>query len=139
LNEASNHLSMDRNENVELNEKKQKIQRLKSLTKKKDYYKVIGIKRDATSAEIKSAFRKLALKLHPDRIKDKKESEIAEKKLSELNQAYDILYDPEKRRKYDDGIDPDNPNSFGGGGSPFNFHTGGGSNRFTFNFGGFGF
>ena len=64
----------------------------------KDYYDVLGVARDASSEEIKKAFRKLALKYHPDKAKDKT---AAGAKFKEINEANEVLSDPEKRRKYD--------------------------------------
>jgi len=64
----------------------------------KDYYKILGVPRNATQEEIKKAYRRLALKYHPDRNKGNKE---AEEKFKEINEAYAVLSDPEKRRQYD--------------------------------------
>ena len=64
---------------------------------KRDYYEVLGISKNATSQEIKNAFRKLAMKYHPDK---NKESD-AEEKFKEINEAYENLYDEQKRSKYD--------------------------------------
>lgn len=64
----------------------------------KDYYAIIGVPRDASAEDIKKAFRKLARKHHPDVAKDKK---VAEEKFKEINEAYEVLGDPEKRGKYD--------------------------------------
>ena len=64
----------------------------------KDYYDVLGVARDASDEEIKKAFRKLARKYHPDVAKDKT---TAEAKFKEINEANEVLSDPEKRRKYD--------------------------------------
>jgi len=63
-----------------------------------DYYSVLGLNKNATSEEIKSAYRKLALKYHPDRNPGNKE---AEAKFKEINEAYEVLSDPEKKKKYD--------------------------------------
>lgn len=63
-----------------------------------DYYKVLGIDKSATTDEIKAAYRKLARKLHPDLNPDDKE---ANKKFQQLNEANEVLSDPEKRKKYD--------------------------------------
>jgi molecular chaperone DnaJ len=65
----------------------------------RDYYKVLGVERKASDAEIKSAFRKLARKFHPDVNPNNKE---AEAKFKELNEAYQVISDPEKRKKYDE-------------------------------------
>jgi DnaJ-class molecular chaperone len=64
----------------------------------RDYYKVIGVERGASEADIKRAYRKLARKYHPDVNPNNKD---AEAKFKELNEAYQVLSDPEKRKKYD--------------------------------------
>ena len=64
---------------------------------KKDYYKVLGVERDASAREIKKAFRNLALKYHPDKNPDKDTS----KKFRQIAEAYEILRDEDKRRQYD--------------------------------------
>ena len=64
----------------------------------KDYYETLGVAKTASADEIKKAFRKLARKHHPDVSKDKK---AAETKFKEINEAYEVLSDPEKRKKYD--------------------------------------
>lgn len=63
----------------------------------KDYYEILGVGKDATSSEIKKAFRRLAVKYHPDKNKEKD----AEEKFREIAKAYDVLSDKEKRKQYD--------------------------------------
>src|SRR5712671_2043452 len=64
----------------------------------KDYYATLGVSKTASHDEIRKAFRKLARQFHPDVAKDKKS---AESKFKEINEAYEVLSDPEKRQKYD--------------------------------------
>lgn len=64
----------------------------------KDYYSTLGVSKSASQDEIKKAYRKLALKYHPDRTKGDKEAEV---KFKEINEANDVLSDPDKRKKYD--------------------------------------
>src|SRR2546430_5376475 len=65
----------------------------------KDYYKILGVSKDASEKDIKQAYRKLARKYHPDVNPDNKE---AEEKFKEINEANEVLSDPEKRKKYDE-------------------------------------
>jgi curved DNA-binding protein len=66
---------------------------------KKDYYKILGVSRDADQKAIKKAYRRLAMKYHPDRNPGKEKE--ANEKFKEINEAYAVLGDPEKRRQYD--------------------------------------
>jgi curved DNA-binding protein len=85
----------------------------------KDYYKILGVARGASEAEIKSAFRKLALKYHPDRNPGDKS---AEEKFKEFNEAYEVLSDPQKRSRYDQL--GESYSSWQQGGRPGNFDWG---------------
>src|SRR5215510_7602440 len=67
-------------------------------TQKRDYYEVLGVARTATDEEIKRSYRKLAVKVHPDKNPD---DPHAEEKFKELGEAYDVLMDPDKRAAYD--------------------------------------
>jgi curved DNA-binding protein len=112
----------------------------------RDYYETLGVPKTATDDQIRSAFRKLARKFHPDVAKDKK---AAEEKFKEINEAYEVLGDSDKRKKYDQlGADWNRPGGFqpppgwqwegqqpGGG-----FHQwGGDGGGVQFEFGGTGF
>ena len=66
-----------------------------------DYYAILGVKKDATEAEIRKAYRKLALKWHPDKNPNNKEE--AEEKFKKINEAYSVLSDKNKRNQYDHG------------------------------------
>lgn len=89
------------------------------MTQKSDYYEILGVDRNASQEEIKKAYRKQALEWHPDRHKEDKE--LAEKKFKEINEAYQVLSDPQKRSAYDqfghDAFSPGGAASFSG--SPF--------------------
>ncbi|MFX0113651.1 MAG: DnaJ C-terminal domain-containing protein [Candidatus Hodarchaeota archaeon] len=70
-------------------------------SKKSDYYEVLGLRRGAGADEIKKAYRKAALKWHPDRFKTEKEKKAAEERFKEIGEAYAILSDPKKKQMYD--------------------------------------
>ncbi|CAF0929296.1 unnamed protein product [Didymodactylos carnosus] len=116
-----------------------RIQKLIKQSKKRDYYKILGIRRSANKAEILRAYRKHAIKWHPDKYEgeDKKK---AEKMFIDIAAAKEVLTDPEKRAKFDNGEDPLDAeeqaqqggfNPFGQGFNPFGGGNGGG---FTFRF-----
>ncbi len=93
---------------------------------KPDYYDILGVNKTASAEELKKAYRKQALEWHPDRHKDNKEA--AEKRFKEINEAYQILSDTQKRAAYDQyGHQAFAPG--GGGGGPF-----GGGNPFTYTY-----
>ena len=115
----------------------------------RDYYETLGVSKTASADEIKSAFRKLARKHHPDVAKPKDKA-AAEEKFKQINEAYEVLSDPEKRAKYDQlGADWNQPGGFQpppewarggpGGGGGFRRYAGGNGGGVEFEFGGTGF
>ena len=82
------------------------------MAQKRDYYEVLGVAKNATADEIKKAYRKLAVKYHPDRNPDDKD---AEEKFKEAAEAYDVLSDADKRARYDQFGHNMGPQGFGGG------------------------
>ncbi|KAH7029377.1 DnaJ domain-containing protein [Microdochium trichocladiopsis] len=127
----------------------QKAQLELKRSKTKDYYKVLGVARDADERQIKSAYRKLSKIHHPDKAaKQGLTKEDAEKKMASINEAYEVLSTPELRQRFDNGDDPNSNEpqqhgghpfgGFGGGGNPFMFQQGGGGGgpQFNFKFGG---
>ncbi len=127
-----------------------KARKLLNRSKQKDYYKVLGLDRDADDKEIKRAYRKATLRYHPDKAtKHGVTKEEAEKKMAAVNEAYEVLGDPELKARFDRGDDPNNQQQgnpfqgspFGGGGQSFFFGQSGfpGGGEFKFQRGGFQF
>jgi len=141
-----------------LNEMHQKASTLLKRSKQKDYYKVLGVSRDADEREIKRAYRKLTIKFHPDKASQQGLTiEEAQKKMATINEAYEVLSDPELKARFDRGDDPNDqqqqqgnpfqgsPFGHGPGGQPIFFQQrgggggGGGGQQFKFQAGGGGF
>ena len=139
---------------------RQKLQEAKlelKKSKRKDYYKIIGVGKDATPEEVKKAYKKQALLWHPDKHAsgDQADKDNADKMFKDIGEAYSVLSDPEKKKRYDDGADIDelnNPGHGGGGfhgdpndifnmffsgsgGHHFGHSSGGGGGGYTFRFG----
>ncbi|PWA65286.1 hypothetical protein CTI12_AA336110 [Artemisia annua] len=102
-----------------------------------DYYKILGVEKGAKDDDLKKAYRKLAMKWHPDKNPNNKKD--AEAKFKQISEAYDVLSDPQKRAVYDQygeeglkgGVPP--PDAANGPGGATYFSTGGGGTPFTFN------
>jgi len=123
--EASGRNSNDAHTRLE------KARRLLKQSRKKDYYKVLGVARDADARTIKKAYRKAAMKAHPDK-------GGSEQEMATVNEANEVLSNPELRARFDNGDDPndlDSQRGGPGGGHPFFFQGGGGG---PFGGGGFG-
>jgi DnaJ family protein C protein 3 len=150
LNKAKeNHPSHEH----KINEKLQSAHLELKRSKQKDYYKVLGVSRDASDRDIKKSYRTLTKVHHPDKATAKGASkEEAEKKMASINEAYEVLSDPELKARYDGGDDPNDPMARSGGspfegqgfpfggGQQFFFQQGGGGGGRTFQFqGGFPF
>jgi DnaJ homolog subfamily C member 3 len=118
-------------------QKLQEAQVLLKRSKQKDYYKVLGVDREADDRTIKRAYRNLVKLHHPDKAAGRGlTKEQAEKKMAQINEAYEVLSDPELKAKFDRGEDPNDPMAQQGGhpfqGSPF-----GGGQQFFFQQGAF--
>lgn len=93
-------------------------------SKRKDYYKILGVEKEASDNDIKKAYRKLAIVHHPDKNPD---DEDAAARFKEIGEAYETLSDGEKRARYDNGEDLIDPSEMFSGGSPFGGMGGGAS------------
>jgi DnaJ homolog subfamily C member 3 len=129
-------------------QKLQEVQVLQKRSKQKNYYKVLGVDRDADDRTIKRAYRNLVRQHHPDKSAGRGlTKEQAEKKMAQINEAYEVLSDSELKAKFDRGEDPNDPmaqqgghpfqgSPFGGGGQQFFFQqsgfSGGGQRQFKF-------
>ncbi|KAH8105446.1 hypothetical protein BXZ70DRAFT_1070055 [Cristinia sonorae] len=119
--------------NRDIHTRLQRAQKLLKQSKQKDYYKVLDVPRDADTKTIKKAFRRAAMKAHPDK-------GGSEAKMAAVNEAYEVLNNPELRARFDNGDDPNDPMAQqggfpfpgGAGGHPFAqfFQQGGGGNFF---------
>ena len=96
-----------------------------------DYYNTLGIPKNSSDADIKAAYRKMAMKHHPDRGGD-------EKKFKEVTEAYETLSDPQKKQMFDMGVDPNAQHTSYRQGSPFEFHFNTGNFEDVFSNFGFG-
>lgn len=109
-------------------------------SKTKDYYKVLDLPRDAAPKEIKKAFLRLSKLHHPDKAASADARPAAERKMAAINEAYEVLSDPELKARYDQGDDPNDPARGQGGGPPgghpFGGFGGGGGPQFVFRQGG---
>lgn len=93
-------------ENGQLKEQLARAQKLLKNSLKRDYYKILGLPRNAQEDTIQKAYRKLAREWHPDKFSDPAEKETAAKKFMDIASAKEVLTDPDKRRQFDNGEDP---------------------------------
>lgn len=133
--------------NQHIQAKLQEAQIALRRSKEKDYYKVLGLPKDADEVQIKAAYRRKTREHHPDKaVRSGVTKEDAEKRMAAINEAYEVLSDPELKARFDRGDDPNshegrqgNPFQHGnpfGGGQQFFQHQGGsrGGNQFQFQF-----
>ncbi|EPS35871.1 hypothetical protein H072_10679 [Dactylellina haptotyla CBS 200.50] len=125
-------------QNQKVHEYLQKAHVLLKRSKSKDYYKVLGVDREATPRQIKLQYNKMVRQYHPDKLKlSGLTKEQAERKMEAINEAYEILRDEELRARFDNGDDPNDQSQgqpfrqggpfgggFPGGGQPFFFNPG---------------
>ena len=144
LKKQINNIIQPDTEKQKCQQKVEQAQVALKQSKEKNYYKILGVPRNADLKQIKKEYKKLALQWHPDKNEDK---EKAEKMFQDISEAYEVLSDKEMREKYDRG-EPvfENQGHGGGGGHHFHpgqhfFHHGGGGQHFRrggnmhFNFG----
>ncbi|CAO3582639.1 unnamed protein product [Absidia cylindrospora] len=103
-------------QNHKVNQLLQKAQQLLRQSKRRDYYKILGVSRDADTRQIKKAYRQLAYETHPNRAEPDQKEE-AEKQMAEVNAAYEVLSNDDMRQQFDNGIDPFDPESQNGSGN----------------------
>lgn len=119
-----------------IQQKLQEAQVALKRSKQKDYYKVLGVSKDADERDIKKAYRKMTKVNHPDKIQAQGISKAeAEKKMAQINEAYEVLSDPELKARFDRGEDPNDPMA-NQGGNPFQGSPFGGGHQFVFQQGG---
>ncbi|XP_063786829.1 dnaJ homolog subfamily C member 3-like [Pseudophryne corroboree] len=126
-------------DNEEIKEGLERAQKLLKQSQKRDYYKILGVKRNANKQEVIKAYRKLAQQWHPDNFQSEEEKKAAEKKFIDIAAAKEVLTDPEMRQKVDAGEDPLDPENQQGSGHhqqwPFGFNPySSGNFHFKFNF-----
>ncbi|XP_076016207.1 dnaJ homolog subfamily C member 3b [Genypterus blacodes] len=131
-------------DSIELKEGLDRAQKMLKVSRKRDYYKILGVNRSANKQEIIKAYRKLAQQWHPDNFQSESEKKEAEKRFIDIASAKEVLTDPEMRQKFDAGEDPLDPENqqggndgHGGQGWPFHFNpfeSGGGSYHFKFQY-----
>ncbi|KAM3842431.1 dnaJ homolog subfamily C member 3b [Diretmus argenteus] len=127
----------------EIREGLERAQKLLKISRKRDYYKILGVNRSANKQEVIKAYRKLAQQWHPDNFQSEADKKEAEKKFIDIASAKEVLTDPEMRQKFDAGEDPLDPESQQGGnggpgghGWPFHFNPfeSGGNFHFKFHY-----
>lgn len=105
------------------------------ISKRKDYYKILGVSQHAGSSDIKKAYRALAKQYHPDKVHSSKEKADNEEKFKEVAEAHEVLSDDEKRAAYDRGDDLNDQQGGGGWGPGFQQGFQQGGYTYTFHFG----
>lgn len=92
--------------NQRIRERIQRAEKLQKQANKRDYYKILGVPRNANKKDITNAYRKLALEWHPDKFEGEEDKKVAQAKFMDIAAAKEVLTDPEMRQQYDAGDDP---------------------------------
>ena len=131
--------SLHQSRQQRLQKLQQEAQTALKRAKTKDYYKVLEVPRSASAKDVKKAYRRLSKEHHPDKVAAPEARPAAEKKMASINEAYEVLKDPELKARFDSGEDPNDPMAGrqqgppGGGGFPFGPQGGqGGGQQFFF-------
>lgn len=101
-------------ENREVKQKLKEAEQLYKKAKRKDYYKILDISKDADTEDVKKAYKKAAKLWHPDKFQDEEEKRKAEEMFKDIGEAHDVLTDSQKRRRYDSGVDLEDMGQGGG-------------------------
>jgi len=136
VNDYRRALELDENFN-KAKEGLDTAQKRQKQASKRDYYKILGVRRNANKKDVKKAYKDLAKKWHPDKFQEENEKKIAEKKFMDIAAAYEVLSDKELREKFDRGEDPldAEQQQQSQRGHPFHGHPfGGGNFQFKFHF-----
>ena len=137
MNDYRRALEVDENFN-KAKEGLDTAQKRQKQASKRDYYKILGVRRNANKKDVKKAYKDLAKKWHPDKFQEENEKKIAEKKFMDIAAAYEVLSDKELREKFDRGEDPldaEQQQQSQRQGHPFHGHPfGGGNFQFKFHF-----
>lgn len=143
-NQQRQHQQREQQQRQQQYYQQQQQHQQRSRTPKNDYYKILEVPKDADQTTIRKAYREKTKQYHPDKYKGELSQQDIETKMTQINHAYEVLSDAELRKNYDQGQDPNDPESMHGGGgnggmrqNPFGGHQNPfGNGGFNFQFGG---